>query len=69
MMPTYKSVNDEVTYYPTLGVEVAPGDTVDLPEAVDAAGLVAVESAPTTKTKAPAETPVEADPASDGASA
>lgn len=38
-MPTYKSVNTQVQYYPDLGLLIAPNETVDLADNVDAAGL------------------------------
>ena len=85
MMPTYKSVNDETMYYPSLGLLVEPDATVELPQTTDAAGLVAVDSTTATiaatpkldvvevpaeaAAEAPVSTPVEAEPASDGVSA
>ena len=39
-MPKYRSTNDEVRIYPTLGLEVKPNEVVDLPENIDASGLV-----------------------------
>lgn len=39
-MPKYRSTNDETRIYPTLGLEVQPGQVVDLPEAVEVHGLV-----------------------------
>lgn len=40
-MAKYRADVDETRYYPTLGVLVNPNDVVDLPEGIDAAGLVA----------------------------
>ena len=48
-MAKYRSVNDAERVYPTLGLVVQPGETVDLPEPVDAFGLVLVESEKATK--------------------
>ena len=56
----------ETRYYPTLGIEVNPGDVVELPEDTEAYGLTLVVDAPakaskatskTDATPAPAETP------------
>jgi hypothetical protein len=35
---------DEVRYYPTLGIEVAPKDVVDLPADTDAYGLTSLKN-------------------------
>lgn len=39
-MAKFRSVNDEVRYYPTLGVEVAPNEIVELPADTNAQGLI-----------------------------
>jgi len=55
----YQSDNDYITDYPTLGITVNPGDTIDLPEGIVASGLTPVTDAPAKSKKAdsaPADT-------------
>jgi hypothetical protein len=41
----YRADVDEVRYYPTLGIEVAPKDIVELPDDIKAAGLTLIKQA------------------------
>lgn len=43
-MPQYKSKNDEVRYYPTLGLLIEPNETIELAEKIDAVGLEEVSA-------------------------
>lgn len=36
----YKSINDEIRYYPTLGVLIEPNAVVEIAEPVEAHGLI-----------------------------
>ena len=60
-MAKFRADVDEVRYYPTLGITVAPADVVDLPDNTVAAGLTPldVKSAKAVKADAPTETVAE----------
>jgi hypothetical protein len=55
----FRADTNEVRYYPTLGITVAPEEIVDLPDSTDAAGLTLIDSK-TAKA-------VKAEPAADAA--
>ena len=46
----YQSTNDEVRYYPTIGVEVKPDEVVDLDKEIEAVGLEKVTNKVATPT-------------------
>lgn len=42
-MKKYQSINNEIRYYPTLGVVVEPKQTIEIAEVIDAHGLELIE--------------------------
>lgn len=62
-MAKFRADTDEVRYYPTLGITVAPADVVELPDNTVAAGLTPLDAKPAKAVKADAPTETAADAA------